>query len=414
MSIFNQFRKAWRVFAKKDEYVLPYISQPATSRRPDLRYFSMGNERSIVVPLYTRIGVDTAAIAVKHVRLDKNGQFVSEIDSGLNNCLSVEANIDQSGRAFIQDVAMSLCDEGVVAIVPVDTTTSPIASGSYDILTMRVGRIIQWFPSAIEVRVYNDRNGSFENVRLPKTVVAIVENPLYPVMNAPNSTLRRLIEKLRLLDAVDRQSGAGKLDLIIQLPFVIKSEARQKQADIRRQAIIDQLRDGQYGIAYTDATEKITQLNRPAENNLMAQVEYLTRMLYSQLGLTSSVFDGTADEGDMLNYYNRTIEPIVGAIADAMHRTFLTKTARTQGQAVRGYRSAFRYIAPKDIPEMADKLTRNEVFSPNEIRGVIGWYPSEDPAADELRNRNLNQQVQNGSDFKLEVSGEGEYADDGV
>jgi hypothetical protein len=329
---------------------------------------------------------------INHVRLDENGQFKEIIKSGINNCLTVEANLDQSARAFIQDVVMSLCDEGVVAIIPVDTTVNPRATSAYDILTIRTGQILQWYPEHVQVRAYNQISGLYEELLLPKTTIAIVENPLYSVMNEPNSTLRRLVEKLNLLDAIDRQSGAGKLDIIVQLPYTIKSLERQRQAENRRLAIQEQLKDSQYGIAYTDATESITQLNRPAENNLMVQVEYLTRMLYSQLGLTEAIFNGTAEEGEVLNYHNRTVEPMTSAVVDAMDRSFITKTARSQGQAIRAIRDPFRYISPKDLPEFTDKFTRNEVLSSNEVRGMIGMYPSKDPKADELRNKNLNQQ----------------------
>jgi len=388
----TRLSRAWNVFRGNALYV-PYSTDlgSGSGYRPDMHQFSLGNEQSTVAPLYNRIGIDVAAMRMNHVRVNENGQFQEVIPSGLNNCLTVEANIDQSARSFIQDAAMSMCDEGVVALVPVDTTVNPRFSGSYDIHSMRTGSIIQWYPKHVIVRLYNDQTGLFEELTLLKRTVAIVENPLYATMNEPNGTLRRLIEKLNLLDAVDRQSGSGKLDLIIQLPFVIKTEKRQQQAENRRQAITEQLRDSQYGIAYTDATEHITQLNRPAENQLMAQVEYLTRMLYSQLGLTEAIFDGTASEEESLNYYNRTIEPLTAAITDAMRRTFLTKTGRTQGQTIMSIRSAFRYISPKDLPDFADKFTRNEIFSSNEIRGIVGWYPSDDPGAEELRNKNLNQ-----------------------
>lgn len=403
-NILTRFRKAWNVFrgyGNDDRFIYPREDIGAGfGYRPDRPVFSLGNEQSIVAPLYNRIGIDVAALKFLHSRLDENGQFKEIIKSGLHECLTVEANIDQSSRSFMQDVVMSLCDEGVVAIVPVDTTINPRVSSSYEILTMRTGRILQWYPEHVQVRVYNQGRGMFEDIILSKTTVAIVENPLYAVMNEPNSTLRRLIEKLNLLDAVDRQTGSGKLDLIIQLPYVIKSQARQQQAENRRKQIEDQLQDSKYGIAYTDGTERITQLNRPAENNLMAQVEYLTRMLYGQLGLTEAVFNGTASEEEFLNYFNRTIEPIASAIVGNMTRVFLTKTARSQGQAVIALRDPFRFISPKDLPEFADKFTRNEIVSSNEIRGAIGMYPSKDPAADELRNKNLNQQTED----KPEVS----------
>ena len=391
-NILTRFRNAWNVFRGNETY-RPYSTDLGVGYgyRPDRLQFSMGTEQSIVAPMYNRIGIDIASMRANHIRLDENKQFVEIIKSGINNCLTVEANIDQSSRGFIQDVAMSLCDEGVIAIVPVDTTINPRVSSSYDILTMRTGSILQWYPEHVQVRLYNQIDGMFEDILLPKTTVAIIENPLYAVMNEPNSTLKRLIEKLNLLDAIDRQSGAGKLDIIIQLPFVIKSATRQQQAENRRLALQEQLKDSQYGIGYTDATEKITQLNRPAENNLMVQVEYLTRMLYSQLGLTEAIFNGTAEEEEVLNYHNRTVEPMSAAIYDGMNRTFLTKTARSQGQAIRAIRDPFKHIAPKDLPEFTDKFTRNEVLSSNEVRSIVGLYPSKDPKADELRNKNLNQ-----------------------
>jgi hypothetical protein len=349
------------------------------------------SEGSMITSIYNRIGIDVAAVGIQHVRTDENGKYLDVIDSGLNNCLTTEANIDQSGRAFIQDVVMSLCDEGSVAIVPVDTTLNPAVTGSYDILTMRVAKILQWYPEHVQVDLYNQATGKYEAITLPKTMVAILENPLYSVMNEPNSTLRRLIEKINLLDVIDKQSGSGKLDLLIQLPYVLKTEKRIQQAENRREMIEEQLRGSQYGIAYVDATEKITQLNRPAENNLMAQIEYLTSMLWSQLGLTKEVFDGTADETAMINYWSRTIEPFLSAITDAMSRTFLTKTARTQGQKIMAVRDPFRLVPASLLAEMADKFTRNEIVSSNEFRQVLGMKPSKDPRADELRNKNLNE-----------------------
>jgi hypothetical protein len=348
------------------------------------------NERSIIASVYNRIGIDVAAIGIQHVRTDENGRYLDTIDTGLNTCLNVEANIDQSGRAFIQDVVMSMCDEGVVAIVPVDTTINPAISSSYDVITMRTARILQWYPEHVQVDLYNQITGLYEQLTLPKTVVAIVENPLYAVMNEPNSTLRRLIEKINLIDVIDKQSGSGRLDLLIQLPYVLKTEKRRQQAENRREAIESQLKDSQYGIGYVDATEKITQLNRPAENNLMSQIEYLTSMLWSQLGLTKEIFDGTADEAAMINYWNRTIEPFLGAITDAMSRVFLTKTGRTQGQKLLAVRDPFRLVPASKLAEMADKFTRNEIVSSNEFRAVLGMRPSDDPKADELRNKNLN------------------------
>lgn len=388
-SFVDRLKNAWNVFRYgKTEYLnnvgIGY------GIRPDRIRLLLGTERSIISSIYTRIGIDVSSIPIQHVRLDQNGRFIESIQSGLNNCLTLEANIDQTSRAFIQDVAMSMCDEGSVAIIPVDTTINPIISGSYDILTMRTGRIIQWYPQHVRVNLYNQLTGQKEDIILSKTTVAIIENPLYSVMNEPNSTLKRLIEKLNLLDVIDQQSGSGKLDLIIQLPYVIKTLARKAQAEARRKDIETQLLDSKYGIAYTDGTEKITQLNRPAENNLMGQITYLTSMLYSQLGLTQGVFDGTANEEAMLNYYNRTIEPILSAITDGMKRIFLTKTGRTQGQSIIYIRDPFRLVPTKELAEIADKFTRNEILSSNEIRGIIGFKPSSDPKADALRNKNIN------------------------
>jgi hypothetical protein len=358
--------------------------------RPDRVRFTRGNERSIVTSIYNRIAMDVAAISIKHCRVDKNGRYIEDIKSGLNDCLTVEANIDQSGRSFIQDVVMSMFDEGAVAIVPVDTSIDPTQTSSYDILSMRTGKIIEWYPAHVKVRVYNDRTGKKEEIVLPKKSVAIIENPLYAVINEPNSTMQRLVRKLNILDAIDEQSGSGKLDLIIQLPYVIKSDARREQADKRRKDIEEQLK-GPYGIAYTDGTERITQLNRPVENNLMKQIEYLTNQLYSQIGMTPSVLDNTADEKAMLNYNNRTIEPIVSAIVDAMKRSFLSKTARTQGQTIMFFRDPFKLVPVNNMADIADKFTRNTIMTSNEIRQVIGMKPSDDPKADMLINSNLNQ-----------------------
>ena len=355
-----------------------------------------GNERSIVTSVFNRIALDAAAISIQHVKLDDNGRFVSSVGSGLNNCLTVEANIDQTARAFIHDIVMSMMDEGCVAIVPVDTTLNPEVTGSYDIVTMRVGQVLSWYPQHVKVRVYNDRRGEKEDILVPKSVVGIVENPLYAVMNEPNSTLQRLIRKLNLLDAVDEQAGSGKLDLIIQLPYVIKTEARRAQAEKRRKDIEEQLSGSKYGIAYTDGTEHIVQLNRAVENNLMTQIEYLTSMLYSQLGITKGVMDGSADEQTMLNYYNRTIEPILSAIVDEMKRKFLTKTARSQLQSISFFRDPFKLVPAAVLAEIADKLTRNEIMSSNEIRQIIGLKPSKDPKADELRNKNLSEPTAKG------------------
>ena len=388
-TILTRIRRAWNIFRTGDPGD-PYDIGSGSGYRPDRLRMFYNNERSIIASVYNRIGIDVAAVGIQHVRTDENGRYLDTIDSGLNTCLNVEANIDQSGRAFIQDVVMSMCDEGVVAVVPVDTTINPSISSSYDVITMRTARILQWYPEHVQVDLYNQATGLYEQITLPKTVVAIVENPLYAVMNEPNSTLRRLIEKINLIDVIDKQSGSGRLDLLIQLPYVLKTEKRRQQAENRRETIEKQLKDSQYGIGYVDATEKITQLNRPAENNLMGQIEYLTSMLWSQLGLTKEIFDGTADEAAMINYWNRTIEPFLGAITDAMLRVFLTKTGRTQGQKLLAIRDPFKLVPASKLAEMADKFTRNEILSSNEFRSVLGMKPSEDPAADELRNKNLN------------------------
>lgn len=392
MGIGDRLQHAWNAFFYNDNnYVNPQNLGGFSTFRPDRVHFSRGVEKSIVTSVYNRIALDATSIAIKHVRLDDNGRFLEEMDSGLQNCLNVEANIDQTGRAFLQDVVMSMLDEGCVAIVPVDTTIDPAKSGSYEINTLRTGKILEWYPAHVRVRVYNDQKGIYEEVTLPKSMVGIIENPLYAVINEPNSTMQRLIRKLSLLDVVDEQTSSGKLDLIIQLPYVIKTDARKKQADERRKDIEMQLAGSKYGIAYTDGTEKITQLNRPAENNLMKQVEYLTDMLYSQLGLTQSIMDGSANDKTMLNYYNRTIEPILAAIVDEIKRKFLTKTARTQGQTIMYFRDPFKLVPVNDIAEIADKFTRNEIMTSNEIRQIVGMKPADDPSADELRNKNLNQ-----------------------
>ena len=359
--------------------------------RPDRVRFTRGNERSIVTSIYNRMALDVSAINIQHCKLDENDRFVSKVNSRLNECLNLEANCDQTGRAFIQDIVMSMLDEGCVAIVPIDTTFDPKITGSYDILSMRTGKILEWYPDRIQVRVYNDKTGKKEEIVVPKKNVAIIENPLFAIINEPNSTMQRLIRKLNLLDYVDEQSGSGKLDLIIQLPYVIKSEARRQQAEMRRKDIETQLSGSKYGIAYTDGTERITQLNRSVENNLMKQIEYLTSMLYSQLGITQSILDGTADEQTMLNYYNRTIEPIVSAIVDEMKRKFLTKTARTQMQSIMFFRDPFKLTTVNNIAEIADKFTRNEIMSSNEVRQIIGRKPSDDPKADKLVNSNISQ-----------------------
>ena len=384
-------KQAWNAFMDKDNFSRYRDIGPGYYRRPDRPMFTRGNERSIVTSVFNRIAIDAASINLRHVRLDENDRFLETLDTGLNNCLSVEANTDQTGRAFVQDAVMSMLDEGCIAIVPVDTTGDPNSTGAYDVMSMRVGKIVDWYPQHVKVRLYNERTGNKEDITLHKSIVAIVENPLFAVVNEPNSTLKRLIAKLNLLDAIDQQSGSGKLDLIIQLPYVIKTEARRQQAETRRQDIVNQLSGSKYGIAYTDGTEHITQLNRSVENNLMAQIEYLTSMLYSQLGITQSILDGTADAKTMLNYYNRTIDPILSAIVDEIKRKFLTKTARTQLQSISAFRDPFKLVPVNDLSEIADKFTRNEILSSNEIRQIIGMKPSADPKADELRNKNLSK-----------------------
>lgn len=388
MSFGSRLKHAWNAFTGTD-YTTYQDVGPGYSSRPDRIRLTRGNERSIITSVYNRIALDVAALNVQHIRLDENGRFLSVIQDGLNTCLTVEANIDQTARAFIQDIVVSMLDEGCVAIVPVDTTYDPSVTGSYDIQTMRVGKILDWYPQHVRVRLYNERTGAKENILVPKSTVAIVENPLHAVVNEPNSTMQRLIRKLNLLDVIDEQSGSGKLDLIIQLPYVIKTEARRQQAENRRKDIEAQLSGTKYGIAYADGTERITQLNRSVNNNLMSQIEYLTSMLYSQLGITQSILDGTADEKTMLNYNNRTIEPIISAIVDEMKRKFLTKTARSQSQSISFFRDPFKLVPVNDIAEIADKFTRNEIMTSNEIRQVIGMKPSDDPRADELRNKNL-------------------------
>lgn len=390
-SFTERLKHAWNAFMNRDPPPYTPVNYGYTSTfRPDRPRFTRGNERSIITSVYNRIAMDCAAITVQHVRLDENNRYISTIDSGLNNCLTVEANKDQTGRAFIQDAVMSMFDEGCVALVPVDTTINPVKTGSYDIQSMRTGRITQWYPNYVRVLVYNEQKGMREEVILPKAIVSIVENPLYSIMNEPNSTLQRLIRKLNLLDVIDEQSGAGKLDLIIQLPYIIKTEARKQQAEARRKDIEMQLANSKYGIAYTDGTEHITQLNRSVDNNLMKQIEYLTDMLYSQLGITKEILDGTANEQQMLNYYNRTIEPIMSALTDEMKRKFLTKTARTQGQSIVFFRDPFKLVPVNQMAEIADKFTRNEIMSSNEIRQIVGMKPVDDAKADELRNKNLN------------------------
>ena len=389
MSFGSRLKHAWNAFTGNVQMNYRDLGM-SYSYRADRPRLTRGNERSIVTSVYNRIALDVAALNFQHIRLDENGRFLSVIEDGLNNCLTLEANIDQTARSFIQDVVISMFDEGSVAIVPVDTTTDPNVSGSYDIQTMRVGQILDWYPQYIRVRLYNEQIGKKEDIVVPKSATAIIENPLYSVINEPNSTMHRLIRKLNLLDVIDEQSGSGKLDLIIQLPYVIKTEARRQQAENRRKDIENQLSGTKYGIAYTDGTERITQLNRSVNNNLMSQIEYLTSMLYGQLGITQSILDGTADEKTMLNYNNRTIEPIASAIVGEMKRKFLTKTARSQLQSISFFRDPFKLVSVNEIAEIADKFTRNEIMTSNEIRQVIGMKPSDDPRADELRNKNLS------------------------
>lgn len=393
-------RHAWNVFTNQEQrnnsqYPTPYTDYYGGAsyggRRPDRTRLMIPNERSIISSIYTRLSIDVASVDMRHVRLDDQKRYVEDIDSGLNNCLTVEANIDQAARAFRQDIALTLFDKGVAVLVPVDTSISPLDTGGYDIVTLRVGEVVTWYPNHVRVSVYNEAIADRQEITLPKSTVAIIENPLYSVMNEPNSTLQRLLHKLNLLDAIDEQSASGKLDLIIQLPYVIKSEARRQQAEQRRADIEFQLKGSQYGIAYTDGTEKVTQLNRPAENNLMSQVEFLTEMLYGQLGLTEDVMNGTADEKAMLNYWNRTIEPVLTAIVESMRRSFLTKTARTQKQSILFFRDPFRLVPIENIAEIADKFTRNEIMTSNEMRQVVGMAPHPDPKADQLMNSNMPQ-----------------------
>ena len=389
MSLGARLKHAWNVFTANETVGARWDIGPSYFYRPDRPIFSRGNERSIITSVYNRIALDVAAITIQHVRLDDEGRFTSVMNSTLNDCLSLEANLDQTGRAFIQDIVQSMLDEGCVAIVPVDTDIDP-DEGSYKIETMRTGKILEWYPQHVKVRVYNEQTGKKEDVLVSKRTVAIVENPFYAVMNEPNSTMQRLIRKLNILDAIDEQSGSGKLNLIIQLPYVIKTEARRQQAEKRRKDIEEQLSGSKYGVAYTDGTEHVVQLNRPVDNNIMSQIEYLTSMLYSQLGLTQGIMDGSADEKTMQNYYTRTIEPILSAIVDEMKRKFLTKTARSQKQSILFFRDPFKLVPVGEIAEISDKMTRNEIMTSNEIRQKIGMTPSKDPNADKLRNSNLS------------------------
>lgn len=391
INIGARLKHAWNAFTNRDPTYYRQSIGPGYTLRPDRPRLSRGNERSIVTSIFNRIALDVAAVDIKHCKLDQNGRFAEEINSDLNACLTLEANIDQTSRAFIQDIVMSMLDEGCVAIVPVDTTINPASSDSYNIKTMRTGKIVEWYPAHVRVRLYNDKTGEKEDIILPKKQVAIVENPLFAIVNEPNSTAQRLMRKLSLLDVTDEQTASGKLDLIIQLPYLIKTDARRQQAEERRKQIEDQLANSKYGVAYTDGTEKIVQLNRSLENNLMKQIEYLTEMLYSQLGITQSIMDGTADEKTMLNYDNRTVEPFVATIVDEFKRKFLTKTARTQLQTIMYFKNPFRLVSVNDIAEIADKFTRNEIMTSNEIRQIVGMKPSNDPKADELINSNITQ-----------------------
>lgn len=399
-TIGSRFKNAWNAFFNRDPTPIFDNSGNSSSYRPDRYRPTRGNERSIITAINNRIAIDVAAIPIRHVRLDEDGGYLNTIDSGLNNCLNLEANLDQTGRAFIQDAVLSMLDEGCVALVPTVTDVNPDYTDSYDIYEIRTGKITEWYPKKVKVEVYNDNSGRKQQIIRPKRKVAIIENPMYSVMNEPNSTMQRLIRKLKLLDAVDEQSSSGKLDLIIQLPYVVKTETRREQAEKRRKEIEEQLTGSKYGIAYTDGTERITQLNRAVENNLLKQVEYLTSMLFSQLGITQTILDGTADEKTILNYRNRIIEPILSAIVDAMKVRFITKTARTQGQSISFFMEPFKLVPVSEIAEIADKFTRNEIMTSNEIRQIVGMKPSRAPQADELRNKNLNRSNEETSKVK--------------
>lgn len=394
-TIGSRLKSAWNAFLNRDPTRSFYNAGDSYYARPDRVRFSRGNERTIVTSVYNRIAMDAASIDIKHVRLDENERYSETMNSGLNECLTLSANIDQSGIAFKQDIFMSILDEGCIAVIPIDTSINPNISGSFDIFSIRTGKILEWYPESVKVRVYNERTGKREDIVMKKSAVAIIENPFYAVMNERNSTMQRLIRKLALLDAIDEQCGSGKLDMIIQLPYTVKTELKKQQADKRRKDLEDQLSNSKFGIGYIDSTEHITQLNRPLENNLMKQIEYLTSMLYSQLGITQSVMDGTADEQTMLNYYNRTIEPLITTVVDEMRRKFLTKTARTQGQSIMYFRDAFGLVPVNNLAEIADKFTRNEILTSNEIRQIIGIKPSSDPKADMLVNSNISQPTEN-------------------
>lgn len=401
MGFTDRIYHAWNAFLNRDPTQHNDLG-PGSYYRPDRSRLTTGNERSIVSSIYSKIAMDVSSVKIQHVRLDQNGRYIETIQSALNNILTLDANIDQTGKALIRDAVTTMFDEGVVAIIPTETTLNPSITASYDINSMRVGRIVEWYPKHVKVNVYNEATGFKEDVVIEKKNVAIIENPLYSVMNEPNSTLKRLINKLNILDAIDQQSGSGKLDIIVKLPYSIKTEARRLEAEKRRRELETQLAGSKYGIAYMDATENITQLNRPAENNLLSQIEYLTKMLYNQLGMTESIFDGTADEKTMLNYYNRTIDPLLTAIVEEMQRKFLTKTARSQMQSIEYYREPFKLVPVSELSNIVDKFTRNEVLSTNEVRSIIGYKPSDTPRADELVNKNMPAQPgidpsQNGS-----------------
>lgn len=416
ISFSARLKHAWNAFTSREPPANTVYNTVTSSYNLSRRRSSFGNERTIVYSIYNRIAIDVASITIEHVQLDEDSRFKSKLDSGLNSIFNLEANLDQSGRNFVQDIVMSMLDEGVVAVVPIDTEISPNSKdfGAFNILTMRTAKIISWAPKHVRLRVYNDQNGNHQEITMPKSQVAIIENPLYSVMNEPNSTLKRLTRKLSLLDDIDEQSGAGKLDLIIQLPYLIRSESRKAQAEQRRKEIEMQLAGSKYGIAYTDGTEHITQLNRSVENNLMKQIEYLTSMLYGQLGITEEVISGTANEQVMLNYYNRTVEPIISAITDEFKRKFVSKKAREEGQSIMFFRDPFRLTTVNSIAEIADKFTRNEVMSSNEVRQAIGMKPVDDPKADQLVNSNISQPQQSGyvEDYEQEEPEPDEYKED--
>ena len=405
----SRFKHAWNAFLNRDPTDEFQYTGNGYSYRPDRTRFTRGNERSILTSVFNRIALDTASIEIKHCRLDEDDRYISDINSGLNNCLNLEANIDQTGRNLVQDIVMSMFDEGVIAVVPIDTTTNPKLTDSYDILSMRTAKILEWKPAHVKVRVYNDRTGNKEDILVPKRTVAIIENPLYAIINEPNSTAQRLKRKLSLLDVTDEKTASNKLDLIIGLPYVVKTDARRKQAEARMQSIEEQLAGSKYGIAYIDGTEKVTQLNRSVENQLLSQVEYLTNQLFAQLGITQSILDGTADDKTMLNYYNRTIEPIVSAIVDEFKRKFISKTARSQKQSIKAFRDPFKLVPVNDIAEIADKFTRNEITTSNEIRQAIGMKPSDDPKADKLVNSNISQPNEGQDTQDSEEEGNADY-----